>query len=688
MSADATMADATLDVSIDASHNGCPDPFELVEPFGFARADLVRLMMQCLSSLGYEHAVKSLQQESGIHLFSEPIARFRDCVLCGDWDAAKSVVDHLGFSTLATKLAVQFMLGRQKYLELLEAQRTDAALACLRDELAPLEHSRKEAEAAAESSAAASRAAAAACAAAAAADAAAAAAAGTAADAAAPAAAAHAAATATSAPAGAAPAAAPCSSSTAIFAAGASSSTPAPAALPPTLCRLGSSIRELSAYLMTEPSELIVRTGWDGAAGTSRAQLLAEIQRRIPPSTLLPDHRLQTLLQQAICWQASQCVERPTSGTVGMMTSQRSGGGGSRSAGSAHRRALLEDLAFSREEIPSLPHGVLEQHQDEVWLVQFAHGSAKLASASKDGVVIVWGLDAIGAAAAAADGQTAAQQRQCDAGGEQHGKALCGHTDSVAALSWSPDDESLLTCSADQTIKLWAASTGSCVRTFSRHTESVTSVAWLPCGRGFLSASADRAVCAWNVRGEVLSEWHGARVTDLAVSSTGTRFVAASEMGVRVGAIEDESDGADDALRVRLSMSDEPTIPDADGVACLCLSRDSTHCLTSVPSGRIRLWHLDHRTQLAEYCGHKSQRFVIRAAFGGADEDFVISGSEDSRVYIWHRHTAALLEVLSGHSGAVNTVAWSSSSCPWLASASDDHTVRVWRAANGALETS
>ena len=628
MSADATMADATLDVSIDASHNGCPDPFELVEPFGFARADLVRLMMQCLSSLGYEHAVKSLQQESGIHLFSEPIARFRDCVLCGDWDAAKSVVDHLGFSTLA-KARVQFMLGRQSIWSCSRRSgRTQPSHVCAMSRALGAQpqrgRSRRRILCSFEGSCCCPcccrrrrrrrrrRW-------------------GTAADAAAPAAAAHAAATATSAPAGAAPPPHPAhhrrQSLPRRF-----RSTSAPAALP-TLCRLGSSIRELSAYLMTEPSELIVRTGWDGAAGTSRAQLLAEIQRRIPPSTLLPDHRLQTLLQQAICWQASQCVERPTSGTVGMMTSQRSGGGGSRSAGSAHRRALLEDLAFSREEIPSLPHGVLEQHQDEVWLVQFAHGSAKLASASKDGVVIVWGLDAIGAAAAAADGQTAAQQRQCDAGGEQHGKALCGHTDSVAALSWSPDDESLLTCSADQTIKLWAASTGSCVRTFSRHTESVTSVAWLPCGRGFLSASADRAVCAWNVRGEVLSEWHGARVTDLAVSSTGTRFVAASEMGVRVGAIEDESDGADDALRVRLSMSDEPTIPDADGVACLCLSRDSTHCLTSVPSGRIRLWHLDHRTQLAEYCGHKSHRFVIRAAFGGRRR-LLISGAKTARLHM------------------------------------------------------
>ena len=57
----------------------------------------------------------------------------------------------------------------------------------------------------------------------------------------------------------------------------------------------------------------------------------------------------------------------------------------------------------------------------------------------------------------------------------------------------------------------------------------------------------------------------------------------------------------------------------------------------------------------------------------------IVSASEDSQVYIWDRHTEALLEVLPGHSGSVNAVSW----CPsrgLLASASDDGTVRLWSA--------
>ena len=92
---------------------------------------------------------------------------------------------------------------------------------------------------------------------------------------------------------------------------------------------------------------------------------------------------------------------------------------------------------------------------------------------------------------------------------------------------------------------------------------------------------------------------------------------------------------------------------------------------------QVHLWDAVERRRLHRYRGHKQGRFVIRSCFGGRDESLIFSGSEDTQVYIWHRYSETLLETLPGHSGSVNSVAWSPRG-DLFASASDDHTVRVW----------
>ena len=86
---------------------------------------------------------------------------------------------------------------------------------------------------------------------------------------------------------------------------------------------------------------------------------------------------------------------------------------------------------------------------------------------------------------------------------------------------------------------------------------------------------------------------------------------------------------------------------------------------------------MEEKRVLAKYVGQKQGRFVIRSCFGGTHENFILSGSEDSHVYVWSREHGNVLEVLSSHTGCVNCVSWNQTR-NIFASASDDHSIRIW----------
>lgn len=146
------------------------------------------------------------------------------------------------------------------------------------------------------------------------------------------------------------------------------------------------------------PDELRERSGWLGAGDASRKKLLEDLQRKshrsmrserggqqaevklrlnalasmlteyIPSTTMIPQRRLETLLEQAKEYQRIQCRYHAADPPI----------------------SLFSDHLCDRGVFPTVTTHILGGHEDEVWRVEFSNKGDMLASASQDGRVLIW----------------------------------------------------------------------------------------------------------------------------------------------------------------------------------------------------------------------------------------------------------------------------------------------------------
>ncbi|XP_064914641.1 WD repeat-containing protein 26 isoform X3 [Columba livia] len=392
-------------------------------------------------------------------------------------------------------------------------------------------------------------------------------------------------------------------------------------------------IHILSGYLMCSHAEdLRAKAEWEGKGTASRSKLLDKLQTYLPPSVMLPPRRLQNLLRQAVELQRDRCLYHNT-----------------KLDSNLDSVSLLIDHVCSRKQFPCYTQQILTEHCNEVWFCKFSNDGTKLATGSKDTTVIIWQVDP-------------------DTHQLKLLKTLEGHAYGVSYIAWSPDDNYLVACGPDDCSELWLwnVQTGELRTKMSQsHEDSLTSVAWNPDGKRFVTGGQRGQFYQCDLDGNLLDSWEGVRVQCLWCLSDG-KTVLASDTHQRIRGYNFED------------LTDRNIVQEDHPIMSFTISKNGRLALLNVATQGVHLWDLQDRVLVRKYQGVTQGFYTIHSCFGGHNEDFIASGSEDHKVYIWHKRSELPIAELTGHTRTVNCVSWNPQIPSMMASASDDGTVRIW----------
>jgi WD40 repeat protein len=315
---------------------------------------------------------------------------------------------------------------------------------------------------------------------------------------------------------------------------------------------------------------------------------------------------------------------------------------------------------ITKTNAPVLLSDIRGEHKERVKTIAFNHDGSLLASGSYDMTIILWDISD-------------------PAKPTIIGIPLSGHTSFVNSVAFSSDGRSLVSAGDDQRIILWDTSQLPNVtqlgESIEQHAAPVNSVAFSPDGKKFASASDDNTVILWDwdpasrtLQNPIKLEGHGGFVKSVAFNADGTMLASAGFDNKVI--LWNTSTGKPMGLPLNVHTKAINAI--AFGMAKTAEGSDMPYLISGGDDHVVIQWDLSTRQPLSQPIKNVSppQGLGLTAT----------NGTLEASVVGQQIQLSGRTEMLTGHTGAVNSLSFSSQidGKLLLASASDDQTVIIW----------
>jgi WD40 repeat protein len=246
------------------------------------------------------------------------------------------------------------------------------------------------------------------------------------------------------------------------------------------------------------------------------------------------------------------------------------------------------------------------------------------------------------------------------------------HDNQVTSLVFSSCENYLLSASKDKTAKIHHIYTGKCVTTFDHGSSMCSSAIFLENDNTVLTSCLGQCINLWSRQGVKISSFPTVTINEILFSKKHSvlLLVAPTLKAIIIYNLDKRIEVSklminDTIISCALSKIDE-------GEFLLVNSSNSTPVLS--------LWSLSENNILRKYFGHRQEKLAIKCSFGGVQEKFVLSGSDNKEIYIWNRNSTVPSVILKAHSSCVNSVLWFTNSLfsNIIISGSDDHTIKIF----------